>query len=203
MSSTNSQSNFRSSGKLWTKVKSSTKSISTSFQNLSMKSEHDGDSVTTTVIHKALVKYYTKQEPFQGFPGWLGQKTDLPDEQRLLEKHEKARTEPSSIRHEVIETESTIERYKKDIHPKHPEKIQRRTPGSSVFRGIVSSNEMSRTAKETTNTSTPHHVEATTTNLDISLSSTNDSHELFSQRSMFNRMRLKRVDTSSSIRGAR
>lgn len=64
---------------LWSKFKSTTK-------QLSSKTEKDGDSITSTVVHEALVRYYKKLEPFQGFPGWLGHKEDLPDEQKILKK---------------------------------------------------------------------------------------------------------------------
>ncbi|KAK5778223.1 hypothetical protein RI543_003882 [Arxiozyma heterogenica] len=64
---------------LWSKLKNSTK-------QLASKTEKDGDTITTTIIHEALVHYYKKQEPFQGFPGWLGHKEDLPDEQKILKK---------------------------------------------------------------------------------------------------------------------
>lgn len=73
-------------GKFWSKVKSSTKSFSSSFAQLSLKHERDGDTPTSTVVHKALVKFYASQEPFQGFPDWLGHKEELPDEQKVLRK---------------------------------------------------------------------------------------------------------------------
>ncbi|CAR21346.1 Protein MSO1 [Lachancea thermotolerans] len=77
---------YQKSGKFWSKVKSSTKSFSSSFSQLSLKQERDGDTPTSTVVHKALVKFYSTQEPFQGFPDWLGHKEDLPDEQKVLRK---------------------------------------------------------------------------------------------------------------------
>lgn len=74
------------SGNLWHKFRSSTKSLSSSLSNLSIKGETDGDTVTSTVLHKAMVKFYKNQEPFTGFPGWLGHKEELPDEQKILKK---------------------------------------------------------------------------------------------------------------------
>lgn len=74
----------QSSGKIWGKFKSSTKSLSSSFSHLSIRAEHDGDSPSSTLIHKALVQYYTKQEVFQGFPEWLGSKNEVPDEQAIF-----------------------------------------------------------------------------------------------------------------------
>ncbi|CCC67117.1 hypothetical protein NCAS_0A05590 [Naumovozyma castellii] len=74
------------SNNIWSKFRSSTKSFSTSFASLSVNSEKDGDSPTSTLVHKSLVKFYKNQEPFQGFPGWLGHKEDLPDEQKILRK---------------------------------------------------------------------------------------------------------------------
>ena len=74
------------SGNFWNKFKTSTKSLSSSFGHMSIKPETDGDSETSTVVHKAFVKYYKNQEPFTGFPSWLGHKEDLPDEQKILRR---------------------------------------------------------------------------------------------------------------------
>ncbi|CCE65785.1 hypothetical protein TPHA_0M02110 [Tetrapisispora phaffii CBS 4417] len=74
------------SDNLWNKFTKSTKSISNSLSQLSVKSDSDGNSIETTLVHKALVKYYQNQQPFQGFPGWLGHKEDLPDENKILKK---------------------------------------------------------------------------------------------------------------------
>ncbi|CAL9728548.1 protein Mso1p [Monosporozyma unispora] len=71
--------NKNESDDIWSKLKTSTK-------QLSSKTEKDGDSITSTVVHESIVRYYKKQEPFQGFPGWLGHKEDLPDEQKILRK---------------------------------------------------------------------------------------------------------------------
>lgn len=86
----------QSSGNLWHKFRSSTKSLSSSLSNLSIKSETDGDTPTSTVVHKALVKFYKNQEPFTGFPGWLGHKEDLPNEQKILKKQSNANSNPIS-----------------------------------------------------------------------------------------------------------
>lgn len=54
----------------WSKVKTSTKTITTSIGGLSLRSEHDGDSPESTLIHKALVRHYTEEG--RGYPEWLG-----------------------------------------------------------------------------------------------------------------------------------
>ncbi|SCU92235.1 LADA_0F15302g1_1 [Lachancea dasiensis] len=90
MSSTANQKPTR----FWSKVKSSTKSISSSLSQLSIKQERDGDTPTTTVVHKALVKFYTHREPFEGFPDWLGHKEELPDEQKVLRKQKHHHHDP-------------------------------------------------------------------------------------------------------------
>lgn len=77
------------SSNIWSKFRTSTKSLSNSLSQLSIKPETDGSTPTTTVVHKSLVKFYKRQEPFQGFPGWLGHKEDLPDEQKILKKQQK------------------------------------------------------------------------------------------------------------------
>lgn len=70
----------------WGKVKTSTKSLSSSLSHLTEKTETDGDTEDSTVVHKALVKFYESQDPFLGFPAWLGEKENLPDEQKILRK---------------------------------------------------------------------------------------------------------------------
>ncbi|KAL3231376.1 Protein MSO1 [Nakaseomyces bracarensis] len=77
------------SSNIWSKFRTSTKSLSNSLSQLSIKPETDGSTPTTTVVHKSLVKFYKHQEPFQGFPGWLGHKEDLPDQQKILKKQQK------------------------------------------------------------------------------------------------------------------
>jgi hypothetical protein len=54
----------------WHKVKSSTKTITSTLGNLSLRTEHDGDTAESTLIHKALVRHYTEQG--KGYPEWLG-----------------------------------------------------------------------------------------------------------------------------------
>ncbi|EDO18740.1 hypothetical protein Kpol_1028p13 [Vanderwaltozyma polyspora DSM 70294] len=71
---------------LWNKFTKSTKNISTSLSHLSIKTESDGSTIESTLVHKAMVNFYKNQEPFQGFPGWLGHKDDLPDEKKILKK---------------------------------------------------------------------------------------------------------------------
>lgn len=96
-----SAATHHSSGNLWHKFRSSTKSLSSSLSNLSVKNESDGDSPTSTVVHKALVRFYKNQEPFTGFPGWLGHKEELPDEQKILKKQNHISSNPisSSLSH--------------------------------------------------------------------------------------------------------
>lgn len=86
----------QSSGSLWHKFRSSTKSLSSSLSNLSIKGESDGDSPTSTVVHKSLVRFYKNQEPFTGFPGWLGHKEDLPNEQKILKRQSHGGSNPIS-----------------------------------------------------------------------------------------------------------
>lgn len=54
-------------------MKSSTKNISSSLANLSIKTEHDGDSPESTLIHKSIVHFYDEQQGSQGYPRWLGE----------------------------------------------------------------------------------------------------------------------------------
>lgn len=61
---------------LWSRLKSGTKGISDSFSTLLVVREHDGSSEDSTLVHKALVRYYTaRNEPF---PEWLGETAAVP-----------------------------------------------------------------------------------------------------------------------------
>ncbi|SCU92763.1 LAFA_0F12706g1_1 [Lachancea sp. 'fantastica'] len=134
MSSTSAQKPTR----FWNKVKSSTKSFSTSFAQLSIKQERDGDTPTSTVIHKALVKYYTHREPFEGFPDWLGHKEELPDEQKVLRKQKLHTHDPRSTAQQLSTKSSS-----------HTEPVSRTAPSQRVtagtdFRGIYKSTASAR-----------------------------------------------------------
>ncbi|AAS50886.2 ABR115Cp [Eremothecium gossypii ATCC 10895] len=65
---------------IWNKLKSSTKSFSSSLTQLSTRNDRDGDTPTSTLVHKALLKHYKKREPFVGFPEWLGHTEDIGEE---------------------------------------------------------------------------------------------------------------------------
>nr|CAQ43253.1 Protein MSO1 [Zygosaccharomyces rouxii] len=91
-----SASSDHSQHHFWSKFRSSTKSLQSSLAGLSLKGESDGDSPNSTVVHKTLVKFYKHQEPFTGFPGWLGEKEDLPDQQKILKKQAEGKPSSSS-----------------------------------------------------------------------------------------------------------
>ncbi|KAL6950176.1 hypothetical protein ACO0QE_000852 [Hanseniaspora vineae] len=73
---------------IWSSFKTKGKSLQSSFHQLNIKpsSEKDGDSPESTLVHKALVKYYKRREPFEGFPDWLGHKEEV-NVQDQLQKH--------------------------------------------------------------------------------------------------------------------
>lgn len=50
---------------LWSRIKQSSKGFSASFSH-----DHDGDSETDTLIHKALVHFYDSRD--EDYPNWLG-----------------------------------------------------------------------------------------------------------------------------------
>lgn len=114
---------------LWSKFKSSTK-------QLSSKTEKDGDSITSTVVHEALVRYYKKQEPFQGFPGWLGHKEDLPDEQKILRKQSEQlakQAKPSKLKSFKEATSEYVSTHSPPIgshHHSYSQESQPRPPNS-------------------------------------------------------------------------
>lgn len=150
---------------LWDKLKTSTKQLSSS------RSEKDGDSITSTVVHEALVRYYKKQEPFQGFPGWLGHKEDLPDEQKILRKQNEQlakQAKPSKLHNFKEATSDYVSAHSPPIGNRHSssgESTQRHTSSDSTlprrrtagmgFRAIYqsqSSNNTSLLPPETPNT---------------------------------------------------
>ena len=105
----------QTSDDLWSKLKNSTK-------QLVSKSEKDGDTITSTVVHEALVRYYEKQEPFQGFPGWLGHKEDLPDEQKILKKQTEQlakQSKPSKLRNFKEATSEYMAAHSSPLSPHH------------------------------------------------------------------------------------
>ncbi|ODQ82070.1 hypothetical protein BABINDRAFT_12119 [Babjeviella inositovora NRRL Y-12698] len=65
---------YNESTGLWTKIKSSTKGIHSSFSNLSLIGEQDGSSEDSTLVSKALLRYY--QEKNQPVPDWLGVRSE-------------------------------------------------------------------------------------------------------------------------------
>lgn len=110
---------------IWSKLKSSTNSLQSQLNNLSVNhddynshsggtrnsiksklnlrsgdsskspklhyfAEHDGDLLTSTVVHKSLIKYYKNlkkdhPESFEGYPNWLGYE-DKEEEEDLAAK---------------------------------------------------------------------------------------------------------------------
>ncbi|SMN21608.1 similar to Saccharomyces cerevisiae YNR049C MSO1 Probable component of the secretory vesicle docking complex, acts at a late step in secretion [Maudiozyma saulgeensis] len=156
------------SGNFWNKFKTSTKSISSSFSQLSVKSEVDGDSPTSTIVHKALVKYYKHQEPFTGFPSWLGHKEDLPNEQHILKKQnehleKKQREQEKQMKKEQQPSGFTSLRRAASSATEsvsHPHDTQRKSVGyerrarpSDAFQGIYNSESPEDYAKSSSTTS--------------------------------------------------
>lgn len=129
--------NNQGSGNLWSKFRTSTKSLSSSLSHLSIKTEADGDTPTSTLVHKALVKYYKNQQPFTGFPGWLGHKEDLPDEQKILRRqteHLEKQANPSGFSHL---RKVTSEYTSSQIQGK-PQPLERRRTAGMTFHSIYS-----------------------------------------------------------------
>lgn len=128
-----------SSGGLWHKFRTSTKSLSSSLSNLSIKSESDGDSPTSTVVHKALVKFYKNQDPFTGFPGWLGHKEELPDEQKILKKQSHVSSNPITNGLHHMRKPSSDKRNRHSTSPSSFTEPEPRSSASMAFHSIYSS----------------------------------------------------------------
>lgn len=200
---------------IWSKVKSSTKSLSSSIQHLSIKGEHDGDTPHTTLVHKALVKYYTNKEPFQGFPEWLDHKTDPIEEQKIMMKQKRQTDQPSNVnKFEVRNQESNDQN--SSTHINTTGIPQRRTPGSFAFRRMVSSSQVTQGNNTVTQERTAESfsldagksslssaeaglpVQSRTDDLDsVRLSS--NRYDSVSSRMMQDRLRINRVNSSSAF----
>lgn len=161
------------SGNFWNRFKTSTKSLSTSFGHMSIKPEVDGDSETSTVVHKAFVKYYKNQEPFTGFPSWLGHKEDLPDEQKILrrqtehlekqrrqqEKEQQEREHPTGFNaikraaSSVANSPGQLHRRTTSTEEKQPQgytpAAERRSRPSDAFQGIYKTEDADGYARRT------------------------------------------------------
>ncbi|CAI4036147.1 hypothetical protein SMKI_14G3660 [Saccharomyces mikatae IFO 1815] len=126
------------SGRFWNKFKSSTKSLSTSLAHLSIKTEKDGDTVNTTLVHRGLVKFYENQHPFQGFPGWLGEKEDLPNERKILDTQVKHDMKKQSSHHLSSSFSHRRKASSEDPMdaPTSNEGAPEYTPASKSFQGI-------------------------------------------------------------------
>lgn len=70
------QKNFLSKIKQNYSNKFSNLSLSSSIQNISIHSDHDGNSEDDTLIHNAFVKYFDGKG--ESYPEWLGVKTNQP-----------------------------------------------------------------------------------------------------------------------------
>ncbi|CAB4255437.1 similar to Saccharomyces cerevisiae YNR049C MSO1 Probable component of the secretory vesicle docking complex, acts at a late step in secretion [Maudiozyma barnettii] len=156
------------SGNFWNKFKTSTKSISSSFSQLSVKPELDGDSPTSTIVHKALVKHYKNQEPFTGFPSWLGHKEDLPNEQKILKKQTEHLEKQQRVHEKQVKKEqypsgftslrraatSVTESVSQTQDPQRKSvSYERRSRPSDAFQGIYNSESPESYAKDSSTTS--------------------------------------------------
>lgn len=134
-----SSTSEHSSGGLWHKFRSSTKSLSSSLSNLSMKTESEGDTPTSTVVHKSLVKFYKHQEPFTGFPGWLGHKEDLPNEQKILKKQNHVSSNPIAGGLNHMRKSSLDKMNRKSVSPSPFNEPEQLSSAGMAFHSIYSS----------------------------------------------------------------
>lgn len=113
-------------GNFWTKVRSSTNKISSSLANLSIRSEHDGDSPNSTLIHKALVNHYVSKN--EQFPQWLG------EEQENHQHHNHPqRAQPQSTAQEQNRQPVQTQRFQPQPQQQQQSQPQQGTPGTSRF----------------------------------------------------------------------
>ncbi|QLQ81265.1 hypothetical protein HG537_0F00260 [Torulaspora globosa] len=194
MSATSSQN----SGGLWNKFRTSTKSLSHSLSNLSVKTETDGDTITSTVVHKALVKFYKDQEPFTGFPGWLGHKDELPNEQKILKKQNHVSSNPiSSGFHHLRKASSDLKKQHGSDRPAFAESEQHSSAGMSFHQIYMSqSTEMASEPIQSANPSQIGRNGGSTAELGAQQRSPSPAG--VSSSSMMMRERLKRQNTRSS-----
>ncbi|KAH3900774.1 uncharacterized protein SCODWIG_01275 [Saccharomycodes ludwigii] len=218
MSSNGSSINNRNSIGFWDKFKTSTKSITSQFQGLSLRSEKDGDSPDSTLVHIALVNYYRNQEPFQGFPDWLGHKEELPDEQKILRKQKQEHRGPlSSLANEIEKKEEQYHHHQQGGNDKSDSRNnaprnrftfgsvlnQRNQPKeptiapSAQFQSMFASTANSVSTSTATNSAEPHRQTSVKSTLSfIGSSSTTNHSEVISEEVS---TRLDRATSSSSM----
>lgn len=183
------------SGGLWDKFRSSTKSLSSSISNLSVRTESDGDSVTSTVVHKALVKFYKEQEPFTGFPGWLGHKVDLPNEQKILKKQNHVSSNPiTNGLHHMRKASSDLKKRNSSGPSPFHEPEQHSSAGMS-FHKIY----MSETIDAASEPSQLVKQSSVVSSIDVRSQQNTSQNVEISSSSMMMRERLKRQNTKTSI----
>ncbi|QLL31132.1 hypothetical protein HG536_0A09490 [Torulaspora globosa] len=191
----------QSSGGLWNKFRSSTKSLSHSLSNLSVRTETDGDTVTSTVVHRALVKFYKDQEPFTGFPGWLGHKDDLPNEQKILKKQNHVSSNPiSSGFHHLRKVSTDLKKQHGSGAPPFAEAEQHSSAGMSFHQVYMSqSTEIASESVQSVNLSqSSHHNAGGAADVRAQQTQVAPSPAGISSSSMMMRERLKRQNTRSS-----
>ncbi|CDO93384.1 unnamed protein product [Kluyveromyces dobzhanskii CBS 2104] len=202
-------SNSNGSNNLWSKVKSGTKSLSSSIQHLAVKTEHDGDTPTSTLVHKALVKHYSIQEPFQGFPAWLGHTADKPDEKAASSARKQKLTSPfSTNRHsggadKASQSQAHLQAQDPLSVDNSSSVPQRRTPGSSAFRGIVASSNTNVSSQASSTSATPSHSFMNDSTAGTaprpSISGQPNRYDSVSSRLMQSRLRMNRINSSSNM----
>lgn len=191
------------SGGLWHKFRSSTKSLSSSLSNLSMKTESDGDSPTSTVVHKALVKFYKHQEPFTGFPGWLGHKEELPNEQKILKKQNHVSSNPitNGLQHM---RKSSLDRKSRNGSSMSPfNEPEQRSSAGMAFHSIYSSE--TTMIEEPSTSSLQNQVHTGRPDMRGTPDTENQSQPpmVAKSSSMMMRERLKRQNTKTSFTAGR
>lgn len=195
MSATTNQS----SGGLWNKFRSSTKSLSSSLSNLSVRTETDGDSVTSTVVHKALVKFYKEQQPFTGFPGWLGHKDDLPNEQKILKKQNHVSSNPISNGFHHMRKASSDVKTRNSASPTPPHQPEHSSAGMSFHK--IYMGERTEVASDSVQAVRQTQISqySVGNSADTGAQQTSPPPGGISSSSMMMRERLKRQNTKNSI----
>jgi len=108
----------------WTKIRTSTNKISSSLANLSIRSESDGDSPNSTLIHKALMNHYVSKN--EHFPSWLGEEEPQQHSQRQNHHHHQAQAQANST--------SAAQPQDQIRQPVQTQRIQTQQPGAGTSR---------------------------------------------------------------------
>ncbi|KAH3680332.1 hypothetical protein WICMUC_000399 [Wickerhamomyces mucosus] len=135
-----------SDNKFWSKFKTSTSKI----QGLVKIKEHDGDSIKSTIIHKALVQFYDSKN--EDYPTWLGEENKSRTQE--IQQHHRNVNNFERLHIDQNQQKSTPVA---EVQANQP-RPRRANPGLNSFKDIYGS------SRETEGTTTQTNVSSSSAN---------------------------------------